>query len=64
METMERVANLEEKLRALPPRPGVYLLRDRGGKVIYVGKAASLRQRVRSYFQDPASVDWSRKGIP
>ncbi|MCS7234890.1 MAG: excinuclease ABC subunit UvrC [Armatimonadota bacterium] len=57
---MARVANLEEKLRALPPRPGVYLLRDRAGKVIYVGKAASLRQRVRSYFQNPSSVDSPR----
>jgi len=60
MGTMERVANLEEKLRALPARPGVYLLRDRAGKVLYVGKASSLRQRVRSYFQDPASVDSPR----
>lgn len=56
MGTMERAANLEEKLRALPHRPGVYLLRDRAGRVIYVGKASSLRNRVRSYFQDPASV--------
>jgi excinuclease ABC subunit C len=57
---MERVANLEEKLRALPHRPGVYLLRDRAGKVVYVGKASSLRNRVRSYFQDPGSVDSPR----
>ncbi len=57
---MERVANLEEKLRALPHRPGVYLLRDRAGRVVYVGKASSLRQRVRSYFQDPLSVDSPR----
>ncbi len=60
MGTMERVANLEEKLRALPHRSGVYLLRDRAGKVVYVGKASSLRNRVRSYFQDPASVDSPR----
>ncbi len=57
---MERVANLEEKLRALPHRPGVYLLRDRAGKVVYVGKASSLRNRVRSYFQDPGSVESPR----
>lgn len=34
----------------LPRRPGVYLFRDDGGRVLYVGKAANLRQRVRSYF--------------
>ncbi|MCS7173355.1 MAG: excinuclease ABC subunit UvrC [Armatimonadetes bacterium] len=49
---MDHAPNLEEKLRALPAQPGVYLLRDRAGRVIYVGKAASLRNRVRTYFQD------------
>ena len=38
-------------LDALPPSPGVYLMKGRGGEVLYVGKAASLRSRVRSYFQ-------------
>ncbi len=42
-------AALEAKLKSLPTRPGVYLLRDRHGKVIYVGKAKNLRSRVRSY---------------
>jgi excinuclease ABC subunit C len=41
---------LDERVRALPAAPGVYLFRDAGGRVIYVGKAASLRARVRSYF--------------
>lgn len=41
----------EEKLENLPSRPGVYLMRDRSGKVIYVGKAKELRARVRSYFR-------------
>lgn len=41
---------LEEKLDALPNRPGVYLMKDRGGRVIYVGKAVNLRNRVKSYF--------------
>ena len=41
---------ITEKLANLPPRPGVYLMRDRGGKVIYVGKAKDLRARVRAYF--------------
>ncbi|MFZ5632816.1 MAG: excinuclease ABC subunit UvrC [Bacillota bacterium] len=39
-----------EKLKYIPDRPGVYLFRDAGGKVIYAGKAVSLRNRVRSYF--------------
>lgn len=47
--------NISERVRAkladLPDRPGVYFMRDRSGKVIYVGKATSLRNRVRSYFR-------------
>jgi len=43
--------SLEEKLESLPPRPGVYLMRDREAKVIYVGKAKDLRARVRAYFR-------------
>ena len=43
--------DIDARLAALPVRPGVYLLRDRHGKVIYVGKAKSLRGRVRSYFR-------------
>ena len=41
-----------QKLDALPPQPGVYLFRDKKNVVVYVGKAKSLRARVRSYFQD------------
>jgi excinuclease ABC subunit C len=41
-----------EKLDALPPSSGVYLFKDRKGTVVYVGKAKSLRSRVRSYFQE------------
>src|SRR5215212_1118223 len=44
----ERVAN---QLKGLPTKPGVYLFRDERGQVLYVGKAKSLRPRVRSYFQ-------------
>ena len=43
---------LEEQLRTLPTKPGVYLFRDRKGEVLYIGKAKSLRSRVRSYFQE------------
>jgi excinuclease ABC subunit C len=47
---------LAEILDRLPTQPGVYLMKDRRGKIIYVGKAANLRNRVRQYFQ-PASGD-------
>jgi len=39
-----------EQLKLLPPNPGVYLMRDAEGNILYVGKAADLRQRVKSYF--------------
>src|SRR3989337_1037501 len=44
-------AKLEEKLKALPTKPGVYLFRDDRGQGPYIGKAQRLRPRVRSYFQ-------------
>jgi excinuclease ABC subunit C len=43
--------SLESRLKALPTKPGVYIFRDRDSRVLYVGKAKSLRPRVRSYFQ-------------
>ncbi|HUP33741.1 MAG TPA: excinuclease ABC subunit UvrC [Gaiellaceae bacterium] len=45
------MADVREKLKGLPAKPGVYLFRDEQGGVLYVGKAKSLRPRVRSYFQ-------------
>ena len=42
---------LAEILEGLPTAPGVYIMKDARGKVIYVGKAANLRTRVRQYFQ-------------
>lgn len=45
------VPPLEHKLENLPSRPGVYLMRDRSGKVAYVGKAKDLKARVRAYFR-------------
>lgn len=41
---------MEDKIRQLPAAPGVYLMSDANGAIIYVGKARNLRQRVRSYF--------------
>ncbi len=48
---------LREKVAQLPLAPGVYLYKDAGGRVIYVGKAKSLRHRVRSYFSDDKLAD-------
>jgi excinuclease ABC subunit C len=46
-----------EKAATLPEKPGVYLFKDAGGKVLYVGKAASLRSRVRSYFLESSWIN-------
>jgi excinuclease ABC subunit C len=52
---MVNYMQLEEKLKLLPAKPGVYLYRNAEGKIIYVGKAVSLKNRVRSYFQAGAN---------
>src|SRR5512138_783652 len=52
------VMSLEDKLKQLPTSPGVYLMRDAAGTIIYVGKARSLRQRVRSYFSASGDSRW------
>ena len=48
--------NLEEELKKLPARPGVYLMHDQSDEIIYVGKAISLKNRVRQYFQKSRHV--------
>ncbi len=48
---------LQAQLAAVPNRPGVYIMRNGEGEVIYVGKAANLRSRVRSYFGSPHSFE-------
>ena len=48
---------LDEKLETLPDKPGVYLFKDPSRKVIYIGKAKSLKHRVRSYFQFSRNLD-------
>lgn len=42
--------NIEEELKKLPDRPGVYIMKDENDEIIYVGKAISLKKRVRQYF--------------
>jgi excinuclease ABC subunit C len=59
-----RVSNLEDKLKALPAKPGVYLFRDARGEVLYIGKAKSLRPRVRSYFQAGADTRTAMAQLP
>ena len=46
----ERAPGFDERLAALPGTPGVYIMRNRAGDIIYVGKAVSLKNRVRTYF--------------
>src|SRR6202047_4861849 len=48
---------LREKVANLPLQPGVYLFQDGGGAILYVGKAGSLRNRVRSYFLESSWQD-------
>src|SRR5690348_4700243 len=59
----ERIAKLAEKAKALPKAPGVYLMKDDKGRVIYVGKSASLRDRVCSYFQSSTKLEYKKSGL-
>lgn len=53
---VERLFDIKENLKKLPDKPGVYLHRDKLGHVIYVGKAVSLKNRVRQYFQSQTNM--------
>lgn len=59
----ERLARLNDKSKRLPKEPGVYLMKDRAGRVIYVGKSASLRDRVGSYFQPSTKLEKPKQGL-
>ena len=52
---------LQQKLDTLPAKPGCYLYMDSAGKVIYVGKAVNLRNRVRSYFHETVDSPKTRE---
>ncbi len=56
----DRLSKLLEKARALPKTPGVYLMKDEKGRVVYVGKSACLRDRVCSYFQPATKLDYKK----
>lgn len=58
---MTSSATLEITLQNVPSKPGCYLMKDKAGRVIYVGKAVNLRNRTRSYFQ-PSAVHTRRVG--
>src|SRR6266446_903791 len=58
---MEAAENIRKKLGSLPHKPGIYLMRDRLGTVIYVGKARDLRRRVSQYFQPSRRMSWDLK---
>lgn len=52
---------IRKKLGSLPHKPGIYLMKDRFGKVIYVGKARDLRRRVSQYFHPSRRLGWDLK---
>jgi excinuclease ABC subunit C len=59
----DRLEKLAEKAKALPKSPGVYLMKDDKGRVIYIGKSASLRERVCNYFQAATKFEHKKAGL-
>ncbi|HEY1683957.1 MAG TPA: excinuclease ABC subunit UvrC [Tepidisphaeraceae bacterium] len=59
----DRLENLLAKARDLPKAPGVYLMKDAQGRVIYIGKSACLRDRVSSYFQAGVKFEHKKSGL-
>src|SRR5579859_7312719 len=56
-------AAIEATLATLPAKPGCYIFRDAEGTVLYVGKAISLRDRVRSYFRAPGELSLKNRSL-
>src|SRR5438067_9417621 len=59
----ERIEKLAEKAKGLSKSPGVYLMKDDKGRVVYIGKSASLRERVASYFQPSTKLEHKKSGL-
>jgi len=57
------MSNLQDKIRSLPHLTGVYIYKDKGGKIIYVGKSKNLRSRVSSYFNRDLKLDPKTKHL-
>ena len=55
--------NIEEELKKLPAKPGVYIMRDKDDNIIYVGKAVVLKNRVRSYFRKTNKTERIKKMV-
>ena len=55
--------NIEEEIKKLPSKPGVYVMRDKNNNIIYVGKAVSLKNRVRSYFRKTNKTERIKKMV-
>jgi excinuclease ABC subunit C len=60
----DRLERLCAKAKELPKSPGVYLMKDDQGRVIYIGKSASLRDRVGSYFQPSTKLEYKKAQLP
>jgi len=60
---MENLSKLEIKLKTLPRSSGVYFHKDKSGEIIYVGKAAVLKNRVRQYFQSSRDMDTKTRAL-
>ena len=60
---MKKLSKLETKLKTLPHSSGVYFHKDKNGEIIYVGKAAVLKNRVKQYFQNTKDMDVKTKAL-
>ena len=54
---------IEEQLKMLPDKPGVYIMHDINDRIIYVGKAVNLKNRVRSYFRKTEKTERIKKNF-